>query len=56
MEVQIHHVNGAFLTQKRVAQCKVQELSAVSCAKTGEPIDKQFGVMDLGESKEACVR
>jgi len=40
--VQIAHGTGNF--GERGAHCKVQELSAVSCAKTAEPIDLPFGL------------
>ena len=43
--VEILHVNGAILKGgEGAAHCKLQGLSAVSCAKTAEPIEVPFGV------------
>jgi len=36
---------GAILRSKGVARSKISELSAVSCAKTAEPIETPFGML-----------
>jgi len=48
--------NGQFERGEGAAHCKVQGLSAMSCAKMAEPIKMPFQGMDLGWPKEACVR
>jgi len=47
---------GTIFWEKRATHCKVQGLSAVSCAKTAEPIELPFVRMDSGGSNEACFR
>jgi len=43
--VEILHMNGAILRGgEGTAHCKLQGRSAVSCAKTAEPIEMPFGV------------
>ena len=41
--IQIPHEMGKFLGEG-IAHCKVQGLSAVSCAETAEPIDLPLGL------------
>ena len=35
---------GNFSGGKGAAHCKIQQLSAISCAKTAEPIEMPFGI------------
>jgi len=42
MAVRISHGKGQFLAVKGAKHCKVQEDSAVICAKTAEPIEVPF--------------
>jgi len=42
--VHISHGKGAILREERADSCKVYRLSAVSCAKTAEPIEMPFGI------------
>jgi len=44
----------AILRWKRAARCKVQQLSAVSCARTAEPIEIPFGFV-LRWAKETYI-